>query len=98
MENGVKYVDKISPEVVDWMKKITDKVRLTRPHPTFLSQSSLFTFQPRIFSLGCFYRKDKWMSMYGHVTDAQVFSRDLTDQEMIDITNCRQVLVKYLYS
>ena len=33
------------------------------------------------------------MSMYGHVTDAQVFSRDLTDQEMIDITNCRQVSV-----
>ena len=33
------------------------------------------------------------MSMYGHVTDAQVFSRDLTDQEMIDITNCRQALV-----
>ena len=31
--------------------------------------------------------------MYGHVTDAQVFSRDLTDQEMIDITNCRQALV-----
>ena len=73
VENGVKYVDKISPEIVGWMEKMTDK--------------------PRIFSLGCFYRKDKWMSMYGHVTDAQVFSRDLTDQEMIDITNCRQVLL-----
>ena len=31
VENGVKYVDKISPEVVDWMKQITDKVRLTSP-------------------------------------------------------------------
>ena len=92
VENGVKYVDKISPEIVGWMEKITDKVST---HHTF-PPSTLFTFQPRIFSLGCFYRKDKWMSMYGHVTDAQVFSRDLTDQEMIDITNCRQVLNKIL--
>ena len=88
VENGVKYVDKISPEIVGRMEKMTDKVG-PGPQQTFLS-STLFTFQPRIFSLGCFYRKDKWMSMYGHVTDAQVFSRDLTDQEMIDITNCRQ--------
>ena len=72
MENGVKYVDKISPEIVGWMKEITDK--------------------PRMFSLGCFYRKDKWMSMFGQVTDAQVFGRELTDREMIDITGCRSAL------
>ena len=29
------------------------------------------------------------MSMYGSVTDAQVFSRELSDQEMVDITSCR---------
>ena len=29
------------------------------------------------------------MSMFGSVTDAQVFNRELSDQEMIDITACR---------
>ena len=29
------------------------------------------------------------MSMYGSVTDAQVFSRELSSQEMVDITSCR---------
>ena len=72
VENGVKYVDKISPEIVEWLKVITDK--------------------PRMFSLGCFYRKDKWMSMYGEVTDAQMFSRELTDKEMMDFTGCRSSL------
>ena len=44
-----------------------------------------------IFTFGCFYRNmgAKFMSMYGSVTDAQVFGRELTDQEMIDITSCR---------
>ena len=37
VENGVKYVDKISPEIVGWMEKITDKVR---SHHTFLSLQS----------------------------------------------------------
>ena len=31
------------------------------------------------------------MSMFGSVTDAQVFSRELTDKEMMDITGCRWV-------
>ena len=31
------------------------------------------------------------MSMFGSVTDAQVFSRELTDKEMMDITGCRLV-------
>ena len=29
------------------------------------------------------------MSMYGSVTDAQVFSRELSDQEMVDMTSCK---------
>ena len=29
------------------------------------------------------------MSMYGSVTDAQVFSRELSVEEMVDITSCR---------
>ena len=31
------------------------------------------------------------MSMFGSVTDAQVFSRELTDREMIEMTDCRFV-------
>ena len=48
-------------------------------------------FQAGIFTLGCFYRNQevKFMSMYGSVTDAQVFSRELSSQEMVDITSCR---------
>ena len=30
------------------------------------------------------------MSMYGWVTDAQVFSRELSSQEMVEVTSCRQ--------
>ena len=32
------------------------------------------------------------MSMFGSVTDAQVFSRELSDQEMMDMTGCRNFL------
>ena len=32
------------------------------------------------------------MSMYGSVTDAQIFSRELSDQEMIDVTTCSAFL------
>ena len=31
------------------------------------------------------------MSMYGSVTDVQVFSRELTDLEMEEMTGCRWV-------
>ena len=50
------------------------------------------TTQAGIFTLGCFYKNHQeveFMSMYGSVTDAQVFSRELSDQEMVDITSCR---------
>ena len=44
-----------------------------------------------IFTYGCFYRNQgvQRMSMYGSVTDAQMFSRELSDEEMIDITSCK---------
>ena len=50
------------------------------------------TSQAGIFTLGCFYKNHQeveFMSMYGSVTDAQVFSRELSSQEMVDITSCR---------
>ena len=42
-------------------------------------------------TLGCYYRNTGvgFMSMYGSVTDTQVFSRGLSVQEMVDITSCR---------
>ena len=49
-------------------------------------------YKAGIFTLGCFYRDQlnaKFMSMYGSVTDAQVFSRELTDKEMVEWTSCR---------
>ena len=30
------------------------------------------------------------MTMYGSVTDAQVFSRELSTEEMVEVTSCRQ--------
>ena len=58
-------------------------LKLLKPH-----QASIFTF-------GCFYRDQgpKFMSMYGSVTDAQVFSRELSDEEMIEITSCKYVFI-----
>ena len=50
------------------------------------------TSQAGIFTLGCFYKNHQeveFMSMYGSVTDAQVFSRELSNQDMVDITSCR---------
>ena len=38
------------------------------------------------------------MSMYGSVMDGQVFSRELSSQEMVDITSCRYVLLYNLHS
>ena len=49
-----------------------------------------------IFTLGCMYwnRYNKYMSMLGSVTDAQVFSRTLEEEEMIGYTTCSlQVIV-----
>ena len=44
-----------------------------------------------MFTFGCYYRNSgsKFMSMYGSVTDAQVFSRELSDKEMVDMTTCK---------
>ena len=45
-----------------------------------------------IFTLGCMYwnRVNKYMTMLGSVTDAQVFSRILEEEEMISFTTCKQ--------
>ena len=50
-----------------------------------------------MFTLGCHYRNRevKYMSMYGSVTDAQVFSRELSVEEMVDYTTCRSVMVSW---
>ena len=60
---------------------------------------AVFYLQAGIFTLGCFYRKQvvKFMSMYGSVTDAQVFSRELSNQDMVDITSCRSEIRLYVY-
>ena len=58
----------------------------------FKNICGLVTTQAGIFTLGCFYKNHQeveFMSMYGSVTDAQVFSRELSSQEMVDITSCR---------
>ena len=45
-----------------------------------------------IFTLGCIYwnRVNNYMTMLGSITDAQVFSRNLEDEEMIGYTTCSQ--------
>ena len=66
--------------------------------PFFLVHPVYSPYQAGIFTLGCFYRNQevKFMSnmtMHGSVTDAQVFSRELSTEEMVDITSCRSVAV-----
>ena len=42
--------------------------------------------------VGCFYKSTgttKYQSMYGRVSDVQMFSRILADEEMIEITGCK---------
>ena len=74
IENGEKAVDKLNPEIIDWMNQIPQRAT--------------------IFTLGCYYREggSGFMSMYGSVTDAHMFSRELTDQEMMDFTTCQSSL------
>ena len=52
-----------------------------------------------IFTLGCMYwnRVNKYMSMLGSITDAQVFSRILDDDEMIGFTTCSQKVIILIY-
>ena len=39
-----------------------------------------------------------FMSMYGSITDAQIFSRELSEEEMIDVTSCRSEKKTFLFS
>ena len=52
-----------------------------------------------IFTLGCMYwnRVNKYMTMMGSITDAQVFSRILEDNEMIGFTTCSQKVIILTY-
>ena len=46
-----------------------------------------------IVAAGCYYRPNgltKYQSMYGRVTDVQMFSRILSDEEMEDISGCKR--------
>ena len=45
-----------------------------------------------MLTVGCYYREGGtgFMSMYGSVTDTQVFGRELSDQEMIEMTSCKK--------
>ena len=49
------------------------------------------SFKAGIFTFGCFYRNTgaQYQSTYGSVTDAQMFSRELSDEEMIQMTTCK---------
>ena len=40
-------------------------------------------------SAGCLYHPSEYLSMYGRVTDLQIFGRILSDQEMEEITGCK---------
>ena len=89
-ENGEVYVDKYSKVIVDNMKQIQLQVYIY--FYFFLVKYLLcISNEAEIFTLGCFYRDQsmKNMPMYGSVTDAQVFSRELSDQEMVDMTSCK---------
>ena len=84
VENGKMFVNKPFAEV-----KASQPIKVRSLCYTYNCQNVIF--QASIFTLGCYYRHDgsRFMSMYGSVTDAQVFSRELSDQEMVDMTTCK---------
>ena len=92
IENGQILDDKYSEEIIQYMQRIPEKVP-TSPHSQKGKGLFSILLQAGIFTLGCFYSDQlplgKFMSMYGSVTDAQVFSRELSVEEMVDITSCR---------
>ena len=72
-----------------------DEVRVDQGKKSSAKSSTLKNLlKASIFTHGCFYRDQgvKYMSMYGSVTDVQVFSRELTDLEMEEMTGCRWAL------
>ena len=93
VENGEKAVDKVDSTIIEWMNDIPKKVCISIMTHSLKSLILILlaTSQATIFTLGCYYRNtgSLYMSMYGSVTDAQVFSRELSDQEMFDVTTCK---------
>ena len=88
VENGKTFVNKPFTEVKA-SKPI--KVCLISVFYIKISRVENVFFKASIFTLGCYFRDGNtgFMSMYGSVTDAQVFSRELSDQEMVDMTTCK---------
>ena len=80
VENGEKLWDKITPEMVGWMSS--------------MKSTANFVGLGCLYSLVSSLQADSWdnMSMYGSVTDGQVFGRTLEDEEMKDITSCKSDL------
>ena len=98
VENGKVAADEYSSDIINFMKKIPVEVYNCASSfiayqllSSFLQYLAVYNFQASIMTLGCYYRDVgvKFMSMYGSVTDAQVFSRELSNQDMVDITSCR---------
>ena len=90
VENGHVAVDKISDDITNFMERIPFEVQKLESKEYQKYNSDYL--QASIFTLGCFYRDQgvKFMSMYGSVTDGQVFSRELSVEEMVEVTSCRQ--------
>lgn len=84
VENGEVFVNKPFAEVKA-SKPL--RVHIHYSHKIILN----VLCQASTFTLGCYYRSGGtgFMSMYGSVTDAQVFSRELSVQEMVDMTTCK---------
>ena len=90
VENGKVAADEYSSDIINFMKKIPVEV-YNSACSFFLQYLTVYNIQASILTLGCYYRDVgvKFMSMYGSVTDAQVFSRELSNQDMVDIISCR---------
>jgi hypothetical protein len=68
-----------------WRHLVWDKTT-----PEVVAWMSKMNMTADILTLGCFQPTDgtMYMSMYGSVTDGQVFSRTLEENQMEDITSC----------
>ncbi|XP_023333066.1 uncharacterized protein LOC111704908 [Eurytemora carolleeae] len=63
----------------------------TNKHDLLINLHQRFSNSFQMASPGCAWRPifSGYMSMYGKVTDMQIFSRILTDEEMMEITGCK---------
>ena len=69
------------------------KIRLVENGETRHEMNSLELLRPRTInfvSIGCYYKSSEYMSMVGKVTDLQIFSKELSEEEMKRITTCEE--------